>query len=126
MMRILMITGLVALSAVASPARAAGEGEVDGWRFLALREEAAPRHSTRTDGGALGLVIEGSGDAIADGRWVKQVAVPQGPYLSFRARYRASDIEMAARNVLAAVVQLDEAGKEVAMEVADTTGPADA
>ena len=125
MMRFLMITGLVALSAVSSPARA-GEAAAGGWEFRPLRDEAAPRHSIREDGSAIGLVIEGNGDAIADGRWVKQVPIPKGPYLNLRARYRASDVEMAARNVLAALVQLDESGKEVAMEVADTTRPADA
>ena len=125
MMRFLMVTGLVALSAVSSPARAGGAA-AGGWEFRALREEAAPRHSIREDGSAIGLVIEGNGDAIADGRWVKQVPIPQGSYLNLRARYRATGIEMAARNVLAALVQLDEGGKEVAMEVADTTRPADA
>ncbi len=125
MMRYLMITGLAALSAAASPARA-GNATVDGWQFVALREEAAPLHSVREEGRAIGLIIEGNGDAIADGRWVKQLPIPQGSHINFRARYHATNIEMAARNILAAVVQLDEDGKEVAMEVADTTGPADA
>ena len=126
MMRFLMITGLVALSAVATQAAAAGDAEADGWKFVPLRDEAAPRHSIRTDGGAMGLVIEGNGEPIADGRWVKQVPIPIASHVNLRARYRATGIEQVARNVLAALVQLDEAGKEVAMEVADTTGPADA
>lgn len=125
MLRLIMITGLVALSSLSSlstPARA-GSDAPDGWQFVAIREEAAPRHSVRNDGA---LVIEGTGDAIADGRWVKKLPIPKGPYVNLKARYRATNIEMAARNVLAAVVQVDENGNEVALEVADTTRPADA
>src|SRR5688500_5771330 len=127
MMRFLMVTGLAALSAMAAPAGAGdAAAAADGWKFVALRDEAAPRHSIRNDGGTMGLVIEGNGEAIADGRWAKQVPIPNAPYVTLRARYHATGVEMAARNVLAALVQLDESGKEVAMEVADTTGPADA
>jgi hypothetical protein len=124
MMRFLMVTGLVALSAVATQVAAgAGDAPADGWKFVPLRDEAAPRHSIRTDGGAIGLIIEGNGEPIADGRWVKQVPIPSAPYVNLRARYRASGVEMAARNVLAALVQLDESGKEVALEVAPRRDP---
>ncbi|MGB7157005.1 MAG: carbon-nitrogen hydrolase family protein [Tepidisphaeraceae bacterium] len=128
MLRLIMITGLVAVSSVSAPGTAArgGEEAPDGWQFVAIRQEAAPRHAVRPDGGAYGLVIEGTGDPIVDGRWVKQLPIPQAPYVNLTARYRAANIEMTARNVLAALVQVDETGREVAMEVADTTGPADA
>ena len=78
------------------------------------RAETAPHASVREDGGGYALGIKGNGDAIADGRWVKRVALPNSQYVNFTARYRASNIEMAARNVVAGIVWLDENGKEVA------------
>ncbi|MEA2735493.1 MAG: hypothetical protein QOE14_1944, partial [Humisphaera sp.] len=97
----------------------------DGWTFIAVREETAPRSSVRNDGGGYGLVIAGNGEAIADGRWVRRVPLPAGEFVGFTARFRASNIEMTARNVVAGIIWLDDKGKEVAnAEHAATTSPA--
>jgi predicted amidohydrolase len=99
----------------------------DGWTFTSARPEIAPQSSIHQEGGGYGLVIKGNGDAIADGRWVKLITLPAGEYVSFSARYRATNIEMAARNVIAGLVWLDEKGKEVGnSEHAATSLPADA
>ena len=99
----------------------------DGWTFTAVRDEIAPQASVREDGGAYGLVIKGTGEAVTDGRWVKRVPVPAAPYANFTARYRASNIEMTARNIVAGLTWLDEGGKDVGnVEHAVTTSPADA
>ena len=96
----------------------------DGWNFIAPRAEIAPQAAVSSAGG---LVIKGNGDAIADGRWVKRVPLPAGDYLGFSARIRTSNIEMAARNVIAGLVWLDEKGDEVGnSEHASTTVAADA
>src|SRR6185369_11291195 len=47
-------------------------------------------------------------------------------FITLTARYRASNIEMPARNIVAALVWLDEAGKDVGnAEYAPTAAPAD-
>jgi len=85
----------------------------DGWSFTSARAEIAPQSSVHRDGDGYRLVIKGNGDAIADGRWMKRIALPPGEHVSFSARYRARNIEMASRNVIAGIVWLDESGKEV-------------
>jgi hypothetical protein len=99
----------------------------DGWHFVAVRPETAPVASVRHEGDARGLVITGNGDAIADGRWVKRLPLPQASHVRFGARFRADGIEMLSRNVVACLVWIDGAGKEIANpEFASTTSPADA
>ena len=99
----------------------------DGWTFVTVRDETAPKASVREDSGGYGLVINGNGEPIADGRWVRRVEVPAGEYVSLSVRYRARDVEMVARNVIAAVAWLDEAGKEAAnTDYADTRATPDA
>ena len=106
---------------------AADQTSHDGWTFKSARAEIAPKSSVRIDGGAYGLVITGNGEAIADGLWIKRVALPAGQYVTFTARYRASNIEMAARNIVAGIVWLDDEGKEVGnSDHAPTTIAADA
>src|ERR687890_669792 len=105
MSRILMVSGLVLLSAMAIPVNA-GESGHDGWRFAAVRDETAARSSVAQDGGSCGLVVEGAGSAIADGRWEKQVPLPKSQYLKFSVRHRDEQIEMTSRNVLAYVLWL--------------------
>ena len=114
----------------------AGESAVapsspDDWQFVTVRAETAPRSSVVRDdagGGTFGLSIAGNGSAISDGRWVKRLPLPaDSHYLQLTARYRASNIEMPARNVVAALVWLDDAGHEVGnVEFAPTTVAADA
>jgi predicted amidohydrolase len=110
------------LSAAAAPPARAAE-PADGWRFVAVRDETAPKSAVAANGA---LIIEGNGQAIADGRWAKQIALPAGPYVALDVRCRASEVEMMARNVIAAVIWADESGKELGTEFADTTVPADA
>src|SRR5213083_2500973 len=110
----ILLTGLIVLSATAAALHAAEATAPDGWRFLTVRDETAARSSVRQDGDACGLVIAGNGDAISDGRWVKLAPLPpQAQYVNFTARYRAKNVEMAARNVVAAIVWMDDQGKEV-------------
>jgi predicted amidohydrolase len=121
---ILVLTFMAAMI----PTLHARETAHDGWTFTAARAETAPQSSLRRDDGdaGYGLVIKGNGEAIADGRWLKRVALPAGEYVGFTARYRATNIEMTARNVVAGITWLDENGKEVATaEHAATTSPAD-
>src|SRR5438105_3073385 len=115
-----MLPALLAFSAFAEPCGAAEAGQ-NGWRFVMVRDETASRGSIREDG----LVIAGNGE-FSDGRWVKKVELPKAPYVSFCARYRGKNIEMAARNVVANVVWLDEKGKEIGADFAATTAPPDA
>ena len=97
----------------------------DGWSFTSARAETAPQSSVRAEGNAYGLVITGTGDAIADGRWVKRVALPGGEYVRFSARYRANNIEMTARNVVVGIAWLDEKGNATGnTEHPATTSPA--
>jgi hypothetical protein len=122
-------TCLLTLVAIMTPTLQAAESQTthDGWTFTSARPEIAPQSSVHQEGGGYGLVIKGNGDAIADGRWVKLITLPAGEYVSFSARYRATNIEMAARNVIAGLVWLDEKGKEVGnSEHAATSLPADA
>jgi predicted amidohydrolase len=79
------------------------------------------------DGNTYGLVIAGNGEAISDGRWAKSIALPQGSHVSLTARFRATNIEMASRNVLASLVWLDEKGNATGnQEFASTTAEPDA
>ena len=121
-----MLTGLIVLSAMAAPLNA-NETMPQGWKFVALREETAPQSSVRRDGDSVGLVIAGSGDGVSDGKWVKQIPLPQGQCVGFSTRARTRGIDTMSRNVIAALVWLDEGGKEVATaEFADTTTSPDA
>src|SRR5687768_3162540 len=82
------------LNTFAAAAQQPGSTPHDGWSFTSARADIAPQASVREDGAAYGLVITGTGDAIADGRWIKRVPIPTGEYVSFAARYRATHIEM--------------------------------
>jgi predicted amidohydrolase len=124
---LIFMATMIPLVKAAAPATAEEQKSPDGWSFTSARAETAPLSSVRPDGGAYGLVIKGNGDAIAEGRWIKRVPLPPGEFVSFTARYRASNIEMAARNIIAGIVWLDEKGKELAnTEHPPTTSPADA
>jgi predicted amidohydrolase len=124
----LVALGLLALSATALPLHGADPTTApDGWRFITIRDETAARPSVIRDADAYGLVIAGNGEAIADGRWVKRFPLPPGEHVRFTARYRASNIEMAARNIVAALVWMNDDGKEFThSEFAPTTAPPDA
>jgi predicted amidohydrolase len=99
----------------------------DGWSFTSARADIAPQAAVREDGAAYGLVITGTGDAIADGRWIKRVPIPAGEYVSVAARYRATNIEMTARNIVVGIAWLDEQGKETgSIDHPATIAPADA
>ena len=125
---ILVLTFMATMIPLVKAATASPEQKSpDGWTFTSARAETAPLSSVRADGGTYALVIKGNGDAIAEGRWIKRVPLPAGEYVSFTARYRATNIEMTARNIIAGIVWLDEQGKEVGnTEHPATTAPADA
>jgi predicted amidohydrolase len=121
------ILALTFMTTIIPTLRAQEQKPHDGWTFKSARPEISPKPSVRTEGGAYGLVITGNGEAIADGLWIKRVPLPAGQYVSFTAHYRASNIEMAARNIVAGIVWLDEVGKEVGnSDHASTTVAADA
>src|SRR4051812_14389959 len=109
-----LFSAFLVLTTLAKPLLAEGETREapDGWRFVTVRAETACVGSVVSDAGTYGLVIAGNGETICDGRWVRTVHVPTAPCVRFTARYRASDVEMPARNVIAALVWLDENGKE--------------
>jgi predicted amidohydrolase len=99
----------------------------DGWTFTSARAEIAPQSSIQKEGDGYGLIIKGTGDAIADGRWNKRIALPAGGFMKLSGRYRSSNIEMTARNVIVGIVWLDADGKEVGnSDHAPTTAAADA
>ncbi len=122
-----ILPAFLATTMIAGAVNADSNAETDGWRFVPVRAETACRPAVRRDGGAVGLVITGNGEATCDGRWVKQVTLPQAQHVNFSARIHASNVEMISRNVVAAIVWLDEAGKEVGnADFATTTVPPDA
>ena len=105
----------------------ASETAPDGWKFVTIRDETAAKPAVQQNGGSFGLVISGNGQGISDGRWVKRVPLPSSSFVKFTGRYRAADVEMAARNVIASVVWIDEQDKELSHpEFAATSVPADA
>jgi predicted amidohydrolase len=121
----MMITAVV-FSLMVSQLHAA-DAPGSEWRFVTVRKETAATSSVRMEGDTQILSLAGNGDLICDGRWVKRVALPGSPYIGLSAKYRAAEIEMPARNVIASLVWLDESGKETANpEYANTTEPADA
>src|SRR5438874_3722583 len=126
MRRFLLIIFLMLTTAPTS-SRAA-EPAPQGWRFLPVRDETAARSSVHADAdGGYGLMIEGNGQLISDGRWVNVLPLHQAQYVTLTARYRAANVEMPARNVTVALVWLDENGKELAnADFASTTSPPDA
>jgi predicted amidohydrolase len=118
-----LLTGLIVLSVLTGLALAEEAGP-NGWRFMKIRDETAARSSVTPDGG---MAIHGNGSVICDGRWVHRTSIPSGQFVRLTARYRASNIEMTARNVIAALVWLDDHGQEIGnADFAATTAPADA
>jgi len=107
---LLVLTLLVAPVAHAADAAPAAP---DGWKFVTVRDETAAKSSVVRDAdGTYGLAIEGNGQAISDGWWMKRL--PEGAkYVSFTARYRASNIEMTPRNVVARLVWVNDEGQNL-------------
>jgi predicted amidohydrolase len=122
-----IFTGLLLMTALATPSNAQ-EKTHEGWSFISARPETAPQFNVVRDAdGTYGLSIAGNGEAIADGRWIKKFPLSGGEYVHFTARYRAKNIEMTSRNIVAAVSWLGEGEKEVGQaEHAKTDTPADA
>src|SRR4051794_19198494 len=101
----------------------------DGWRPFAVRDEIAPKASVEpadSAGGSYLLALAGRGDASVDGRWQRTVPVSAGKFYDFRADYRAERVATPARSVLARVVWLDAAGKQVNQPEFPMTSPATA
>lgn len=122
-----ILAAFLATTMISGAVNADANDNTDGWRFMPVRAETACRPAVRRDGGGVGLVISGNGEGTCDGRWVKQVTLPQAQHVNFTARFRASNIEMISRNVVAAIVWLDDAGKEVGnADYATTTVSPDA
>jgi predicted amidohydrolase len=109
MLRLIFMLGLTAIAASST----AGETASDGWSFRTVRDETAARSDIRKTGDGQSLIISGNGNAISDGRWVKQIALQQGEYINFVARFRAANVETPARSVVATLAWLDEGGKEL-------------
>jgi len=108
------ILGLLMMTTMNTTSRAQ-ENAPDSWSFTSARAEIAPKSSVVRDGDGYGLVIAGNGEKIADGRWTKAFPLSANPgeYVEFSVRYRASNIEMTSRNVVAGVEWLDDNGKRL-------------
>jgi len=111
-MRSLLV--IFAIFQLFSAAIMADEPAVDGWKFYAIRDEIAPKSGVAFEkSGAYRLTLCGNGNESVDGRWFKRVAVSEGKYVVFNARYKAANVETPTRSILASIVWLDEKGNPV-------------
>lgn len=121
---IALLVVLASNSFRAAPAPAADAP--DGWRAFAVRDEIAPKSSVEQGDGGNGylLVLAGRGDPSVDGRWQRTVPASAGKFYDFRADYQAERVATPARSVLARVVWLDAAGKQINQPEFPMTAPA--
>ena len=108
-----LLVGFILSVLIAMPSRADDAAAPDGWRFVAAREEIAPKRAVVRDDQGYGLSLTGTGDRSVDGRWVRRVPVTGGRHVVFAARYRAKDVETPTRSVVASVLWYDAKGKQV-------------
>ncbi len=74
LLAIFMIFQLIPALAVAD------EFAPGGWKFVAVREEIAPKPSFSLDkSGDYRLIMNGNGNESEDGRWFKRVPFPYRP-----------------------------------------------
>ena len=88
----------------------------DGWQRQAPRPDIAPRFRVQLSSAETGpyqLGLAGRGSESVDGRWVRTVPVVAGKHYSFRAEFRAEKVTNPARSILARVLWLDGAGKQL-------------
>ncbi len=84
------------------------------WHPYAIRDEIRPDFDSKVDAaGNDTLLIAGGGNASADGRWLKRVAVTEGKYVLFTARYRAKRVETPTRSIIASVLWFDDSGNQI-------------
>ncbi len=105
-------TGIIGLCVVSCLAYAALPLS-DGWSQEAPRDEVRPAFAFDPKGGADGggaLVVTADQRAGLDGRWVKTVPVTGGTYYKFVALYRAYNIDVPRRSVVARLIWKDSAG----------------
>ncbi len=120
LLAIFMIFQLIPALAVAD------EFAPGGWKFVAVREEIAPKPSFSLDkSGDYRLIMNGNGNESEDGRWFKRVPVTAGKYVLFTARYKFTDIATPTRSIIASVLWLDENGKQVEQAEFPLTVPGD-
>jgi hypothetical protein len=84
---------------------AADEPAVDGWKFYAIRDEIAPKSGVVFDkSGSYRLTLSGNGNESEDGRWFKRVAVSEGKYILFTARYKSANVATPARSIVSSII----------------------
>ncbi|HEV8604478.1 MAG TPA: carbon-nitrogen hydrolase family protein [Tepidisphaeraceae bacterium] len=84
------------------------------WHPYAIRDEIRPDFDSKVDAsGNDTLIITGGGNASADGRWLKRVAVTEGKYVLFTAHYRAKRVETPTRSIIASILWFDDNGNQV-------------
>src|SRR5690242_234274 len=98
-----ILSAFLLSTTIAGAVTADANTESEGWRFAPVRAETGCRPTVRHDGGSVGLVITGNGETTCDGRWVKQVTLPQAQHVNFTARFHAGNIDMISRNLVAAI-----------------------
>jgi predicted amidohydrolase len=119
MYRFVLLLGMAAAGLGGGPARANElTSGPDGWRGYAVRAEIAPRFwvvppEEGKSPGAYALGLAGCGDEAVDGRWLRRVPVAAGNYYVFTAHYQAQKVATPARSILARVLWLDAAGKQL-------------
>ncbi|MBM3289751.1 MAG: carbon-nitrogen hydrolase family protein, partial [Candidatus Hydrogenedentes bacterium] len=85
----------------------------EGWTQESARDEVRPAFAFDPNGGADGngaLTITTDQRDGLDGRWVTTVPVTGGASYTFHARYRAYNVDVPRRSVLARVIWKDGAG----------------
>ena len=87
---------------------AADEPAVDGWKFYAIRPEIAPKSGIVFDKSSnYRLILSGNGNESVDGRWFKRVAVSEGKYVVFNARYKSAHVATPVRSIISSVICSD-------------------
>ncbi len=87
------------------------------WRFSSQRPELNPKHfidKTLTFQGMPTLAMEGAGNEIANGTWYAISRVNASSFYEFKAHFLTENIEETYRSVLARIIWLDRAGKQIA------------
>src|SRR5688500_11880351 len=86
----------------------ANETGPDGWKFIPVRDEIAPKAWVAKEGDSgYGLGLAGKGDRNVDGKWVRRVGISGGSHVVFNARYEAKNVETPLRSVIASVLWFD-------------------
>ena len=87
-----------------------------GWQTAAPRDEICPTFAYEPQGGPGdqgAFIIEADQRAGLDGYWTKTFPVTGGSYYQFRARYRAQNVAVPRRSVVAKIDWRDAQGEPV-------------